>query len=333
MSASISGAEFSRCANPRVVAQLFQLALDLGPGHRLTEGLVQPVAQGRRQASRRGEAEPRDHVIIGHQSFRHRRHVWKARMALLGCHGERAQLVGLEQRLGVGEGHDMHVEPATDQVVVRRADAALVGHVGDLGAGLGEQQLHRHVQCRADAGGAVGELARLALGLVEKSLDGLEARIGRHGEDEGKARDDRDEVEIAQHVVAERLVGRRDHGLPAGHQVKHAAVGLQARDLRRRQPLGRAGLGFDHDLHAQDLGQRRREVTRDRIGVGAGIVAVHQPDRIGRPGLRPPKRRYSQRGSGREKKGPAFHDDLIAGGAPLQWRVRCLPDRGPLARS
>ena len=65
-----------------------------------------------------------------------------------------------------------------------------------------------------------------------------------------------DEVEIAQQVVGQRLVGRRDHGLAAGHQVEHAAVGLHARDLRRRQPLGGAGLGLDHDLHAEDLGQR-----------------------------------------------------------------------------
>ena len=106
--------------------------------------------------------------------------------ALPGCHGERAQLVGLEQRLGVGEGHDMHVEPATDQVVVRGADAALVGHMGDLGAGLGEQQLHRHVQCRADARGAVGELARLLAASSRKASMVLKREFGRDGEDEGK---------------------------------------------------------------------------------------------------------------------------------------------------
>ncbi len=97
-------------------------------------------------------------------------------MALLRGDRERAQLVRLEQRLSVREGHDMHVEPAAHQVVVRRADTALVGHVRHPDVELREQQLHRHVQGRADARGAVGELARLLARRVEIGLHGLEAR-------------------------------------------------------------------------------------------------------------------------------------------------------------
>ena len=59
----------------------------------------------------------------------------------------------------------------------------------------------------------------------------LKREFGRHGEDEGKARDDGDEIEVAQDVVGERAVGCGNHGLAARHQVEHAAVGLHARDL------------------------------------------------------------------------------------------------------
>ena len=50
----------------------------------------------------------------------------------------------------------------------------------------------------------------------------------------------------------------------------------------------------------------RREMARDRVGVGAGIVAVDQPDRIGRPGLRPRDRRRGKRRRGEKRKCAAF---------------------------
>ena len=52
-----------------------------------------------------------------------------------------------------------------------------------------------------------------------------------------------DEIEVAQHVVGQRLVGRRNHGLTAGHQVEHAAVGLHARDLDAASRSAAPGLG------------------------------------------------------------------------------------------
>ncbi len=155
----------------------------------------------------------------------------------------------------------------------------------------------------------------------------LKREIGRDREDEREARDDGDEVEVAQQVVGQGLVRGRDDGLPAGHEIEHAAVWLQSRDLRCRQPLGRARLGLDHDLRADDLGQRRREVPGDGVGVRAGVVAMDQPDRSGRQGLGPHDGWVRPR-SLRPRKGSCadVHSSLQSPG-------HALPDRERLARS
>ena len=120
---------------------------------------------------------------------------------------EKDQLAGLHVRQDVDLVHHLH---GVGQQVVERVGAAAVGHVQDVDAGAVLQHLDAQLRRRAEAGRAVGQLARVLLGVLDQLLEGLHADRGVDDE--------------------------------AGHQVADPAHRLEALDRRRRGPgAGSAG--------------------------------------------------------------------------------------------
>ena len=122
---------------------------------------------------------------------------------------------------------------------------ALVGNVNEI-AEPGEllEQLARKIAHGAGAGGAVGELAGIGLGVGDQLVERSSPAPTRAPTiDVVETRDDRDRHEVLGGIVRHLGHGHRieHHGAGAAEQDR-VAVGLRARDLAGRDRAGAAAL-------------------------------------------------------------------------------------------
>ena len=157
-------------------------------------------------------------------------------------------------------------------------------------AGAGREHLHRDMQRAVGTGGAVGNLPRALLGVIDKILQRLPRRRGRHRE-QGRigqhARDRRELRDFVGHRPVEQPVGLGQYRQRRQCHQQRVAVGLGARRLRiADRAAGAAGAVVDDDGLAEDFLQRRRHRPRREIGLAAGRKRHDHGDVAGRIGLR-----------------------------------------------
>ena len=149
--------------------------------------------------------------------------------------------------------------------------------------GLAVEQLGDQMIGGADAGGAVVQCARLALGERDELLHGFDAerRIDHH--DVGIGRGHGDRREILQRIVGKILVdGRIDRDRPGLTEQQRVAVGVGfVHQLGADDRAGAAAV-LDHDGLSDGLADAFGNDARDRVGAAAGGVGHDQPDRMRR---------------------------------------------------
>ena len=150
--------------------------LHLGQLHRLQQRRIDLVDDGLRCAGGHVHREPRRQLVARQAGFRNGRHIGQCRRAFGSRHAERAQLAGLDVRHGRGDAVEHVVDLSADEVGHGRA-ASLVRHVQHVDLGHRGEQLARKVDRRSVAGGCVGHLAGLGLGLRDHVGHGLRLRL------------------------------------------------------------------------------------------------------------------------------------------------------------
>ena len=141
------------------------------------------------------------------------------------------------------------------------------------------EQFAGEVAHRAGAGRAVGQLARIGLGVGDELLERLRRHRGVNDDRGGRDREQRD-----RHKVLDRIVRHLRHG----HRVEHhragaaenerVAVGRRARDLGGRDGAGGAALVLDVDGAEQVL-HPVGPLPADHVVHAAGRERHHQLDR------------------------------------------------------
>jgi len=150
--------------------------------------------------------------VVGQAHFGGARHVREGGVALVARHHERTDAATLDVCGRRAQAIEHHVHIAGDQVLQRRARAA-VRNVGDEGLGLLLEQLARQVVRSAGTGRAVVELARVFAHLLQHALE-----ITRHppGIDHHHLRHvghQQQRHEVLLDVVVEPGVHRRRNGM------------------------------------------------------------------------------------------------------------------------
>ena len=166
-------------------------------------------------------------------------------------------------------------------------------------------QRHRQVMRRADAGAAVGQLARVGLGRGDQ----LGQRVGRLagiGDQHQRAPGgEADRREVGHRVVGQVLeqAGVHDQRVDRRHQGQ--PVGLGARDLLAADIARGAGDVVDDDRLAEPGRQLLRHEAGDDVGTGARREGHDDAHRLVGPGEGGPGARQDAGGEGQE--GAAMH--------------------------
>ncbi len=144
----------------------------------------------------------------------------------------------------------------------------------------------RQVRHIAVAGRAVGQLARVGLGVGHELLHA----VGRHGgvdhQRQRHHRRQRHGRQVAQHVVLHALVQRRAERDGRGVVEQRMAVGRRLADQRAADVAVGAGLVVHHHRLAHLLRQLLRQQARHHVGGAAGREGHNHGDGLGRIGLR-----------------------------------------------
>ena len=204
-----------------------------------------------RRAARREDAGPGGRLVARH-GLGDRRDVGVLLHALVRRHRQDPQRPGLD--LGKGDAAVEHeVQVAAEQRVARRA-AAVVGDVQRLAAGLVQQHLAGEVVRGADAGR--GEL-QVRIGLLGQ-LDELRQRLG---------------LEIRPHEEEHRRLRHRGHRHQVGRRVVGQVLAVERRVDRDRADVAddegvAVGIGLGVLRRAGDAARPRLVYDRDRLAEG-----------------------------------------------------------------
>ena len=187
----------------------------------------------------------------------------------------------------------------------------LVGHGGELHAGLLRQLLHRQVRCRVDAGMAVaqiaGVLARIGQQLGQRAI----RCIGRYCQAEHEATQPRHVGNVAQRVERRLLHQRQtEHG--QGQQGHRVAVGLGAGQHHGAQAAAGPGLVLHRHRHAQAARHRLGHRTAHRIGGPTRHRRRNQRDGPGRKGLGKHRRQVGARSECDSEAAAINHDGVTS---------------------
>ena len=236
-------------------------------------------------------------------------HVGQHGRALVARGRERAHLAAVDDGLHGRDRiqHDLDV-PAHHGVA--RIAAVLEGHVQEVGAGHGLEQLDRQMIGRARTGRGVGELAGLGLGEGYKLLQRRGLHRRRDHQHQVRVVDRRHRGEIAHQRVGlvgqQRLVG----GERVGHHQQRVAVGGRLGDDVGADRAARPRLVLDHELLLQRLAQLLAEDARVDVGRPARPERHHDPDWPAGPGLAQRRRgRDGKRSDQQTASCNAMHDD------------------------
>ncbi len=195
---------------------------------------------------------------------------------------------------------------------------AAIRHVHHVDARQHLEQLARHVDRRAVAGGGHVELAGIGLGVGDEFRNGRDRQVlvdhdhVREADDAGDGRD------VAQEIEVELRKQRRVDGIGRRDQQQRVAVRRRVDDGFRREIGGSAGPALDHhgltELLLQPLGG---EARRD-VGRSAGRVADDEPDGACRiclcTGTAHERREGERCGGGRERGAACgLHEGSLSG--------------------
>ena len=151
---------------------------DIRIGQHRVDLAVEPLDDRLRHAGRAVDVVDRG-AVEARQRVGDRRQVGQRRIALDRRDPERAQAAGLDVRQQHRDGVDRHLHVAGEQVLQRRAGAA-IGDMHDVDPGHHLEQLARQMRARADAGAGEIELAGIGLGVGDQLGDGLDRQARRH---------------------------------------------------------------------------------------------------------------------------------------------------------
>ncbi len=270
-------AELVRRAGRDRDAEDAELLLHVGGAEDLGDCLVEPRHDRRRRAGGSEHRVPRRHLEARH-GLADGRDIGHRRVARFLHDGEHADLAAVEVRHRARETEERDLDVAADEIVDGGA-AAAIGHVQDVDAGFLAQQLAGKVVRRADAGGAVVDLARIGPGIGDQLGDRMRGKIRMHGEaDDVRAGID-DGREIL-HRVERRILVEVD---VAGHH--RIGADEQRVAVRRR---ARRIAGGDVAAHARAIVDDHRlapggieplgDGARHKVTGGAGRIANHDSD-------------------------------------------------------
>jgi len=256
-----------------------------------------------RGTARRADAEGRVLHDVDAQLLERRR-VGELLQARLAPGVEHAQLAGLHLRReagGVGRGHQVAAEQRLHQV-----GAALVGHVLQFDARLLRDAFGGQVRTGQGAGGAVGQLAGVGLGVGDEVGPGLERAVAGHHDAEGVAGHVQDIADVLDRVPVD-LGGVADAKHPQRGLRDGVAVRLRGLQLLHGQRAASARLVFhDHRL-AQDLAGVLGELAHGDVRRAASREGDHQLDGLGREGLRMAGQRQQRAEQGGGERGTSEH--------------------------
>ncbi|MCY1238800.1 hypothetical protein D9M72_515570 [compost metagenome] len=148
----------------------------------------------------------------------------------------------------------------------------------ELHALLQRQLFHGQVQRSHAARRAIGQPARIGLGVGDVLLHGLDRRIGRHHQAERIAGEVDDVAQVLDRVPVD-LGGVRQAVDRHGNLGQRVAVRRGGLHHLRGQHATGAGLVLDDHRLAQDLGRVLGQDAERDVGGAAGGVANHQADR------------------------------------------------------
>ena len=166
---------------------------------------------------------------------------------------------------------------------------------------------------------AVGELARIRLGIGDELGKRLGRNRGMYHHDEGTADQARDRRDVANEIEIEFVVKRRIDRVRRTDQEQRVAVRSRAHDRLGGDIAACARPVLDDELLAEPLRQPLTDQTREDVVRAAGGKAdddAHRPRRIG---LRPSEAR--SRPAARQHPLP----DAEIGGAEVSWRCSSGP--------
>ena len=149
------------------------------------------------------------------------------------------------------------------------------------------------MRCAAGSGGALRGLVRVGLEPVDQFLEVVRRQGFPHDSELRIGRDQRDRLEIVQHVVWQLVDRAVDHMRAPMADTDRVAVGRGARDASDADRARRSGCVLDDDGLAERRPHPLAHDPRDRIGRAARGERHDQRDRARRIGLRPRKARHS----------------------------------------
>ena len=190
-----------------------------------------------------------------------------------------------EQRSG-HRGRDHRHLPA-ERIRSCRTGAA-IRHVHEIGRrGQRFQELAGEVVQRADAGMAIGQLARIGLSIVDELRERARRQRRMDGERERRHHHVADRFELLERIVERSILEDRLGDVRArSAQEDRVAIGTGAGDRAGTERTAAAALVFHHDGAEQAL-HLLRPGTTDRVVAAAGRKRNRQPDwTIGIFGLR-----------------------------------------------
>ncbi len=212
----------------------------------------------------------------------YKRQLGEERHALLGADGDELDLARFPLRHRAADA-DEHQLDVTSHHVGQGRCRALVVHGLQLHARQRLEQLHVEMAARADAEGAVVELAGLLLGERKELLHVAHRR--RRIEDQRviDADETRDRREPVHGVVGQLgIEARIDHEGRLRPDEQRVSVGCRLGDVFRRDLIVGARPVLDDDLLAPGFGEALREQAGKRIGDAAGRGRHHDGDWLGR---------------------------------------------------
>ena len=250
--------------------------------HRLHLGR-QPVDDRLRRLRGHRDAEPGVGDQVRVAQLLHRRHVGKGGAAGLAAHRQRIHLAGLDVRRGRRQRIEHHRHVAGDRVDHGRAGAA-IGNVDQARADHLFETRAEQMVARAGAGGRIGDLSGIGLGVVDELLEGLglEVRIG--DEHAGVGRGDGNVDEVAHRIEVAAAVERgRDRQARDHRHQERVAVGGRLGDDRGADHGALAGLVVDDDGLAELLAEILGDHARHDVGGAAGRIGHDELDGLAGP--------------------------------------------------
>ena len=190
--------------------------------------------------------------------------------------------------------------PLAEQLGQRLVAAAERHHL-NLDAGEPREIFDQQMLRRARAGHAAEHRLGARLRGLDQVGDVADRVLGIGHDHEREFDRLADDGEVVDRLIRQRLVGRGGDGVAARNPAERIAVRRGARDLRRRERAGRAGLRLDHDLLAEPRDRPSAISARADIDAAARGQAVDQ----GNVALRPGREARARAAARRRRTSPA----------------------------